>query len=68
MKNQKKEKEDRTDKILAKRKKKKKIRENDLIEPRRRKEKKKKSKGTADLTSGSLHMCLIIKMALTTEL
>ena len=67
MKNQKKEKEDRTDKILAKRKKKKKIRENELTKPRRRK-KKKKSKGTADLTSGSLHMCLIIKMELTTEL
>ena len=66
MKNQKK-KEERTDKILAKRKKKKKRRENELTEPRRRKE-KKGSKGAADLTSGFLHVCLITKMPLETEL
>ena len=33
----------------------------------RRKE-KKRSKGAVDLTSGSLHVCLITKMSLKTEL
>ena len=48
-------------------------RKNELTEPKRRKKsgeerKKKRSKGAADLTSGSLHVCLITKMSLKTEL
>ena len=48
-------------------------RKNELTEPRRRKKsgeerKKKRSKGVADLTSESLHVCLITKMPLKTEL
>ena len=48
-------------------------RKNELTEPRRRKKngeerKKKRSKGAADLTSRFLHVCLITKMSLKTEL
>ena len=48
--------------------KKKKRKEERTTEEQWRRKKKKGSKGAADLTSGSLHVCLITKMPLKTEL
>ena len=48
--------------------KKKKRKEERTTEEQWRRKKKKGSKGAADLTSGSLNVCLITKMPLKTEL
>ena len=57
----------KTELTRAKRKKKKR-KEEKTIEEQWRRKKKKRLKCAADLTSGSLYMCLITKMPLKTKL